>query len=354
MRKDYDNKDFIESLDDMPDMKHLPRIKNMPENGNRKSRKHRLGSKGRQAKDKILAELIDQDDSIKEVEFTYTGSRHEREWIVNSLGNLYEAQWFDDVLRQIKGGKEASVYQCLGNATTGANYIAAKIYRPRRFRNLKNDHLYREGRERLDADGHMILDGGMQHAMNKRTEYGLQLLHTSWIEHEYQSMRILHAAGADVPVPYARGDNAILMAYIGGPDMAAPTLNTIDLAQEEAQVLFLRVLKNIDLMLSVDRVHGDLSAYNVLYWEGEMTIIDFPQAISPHTNRNAYMVFERDVARVCEYFALQGVRSDARRIAADLWTAHHHRMSPSDVNLALLDPEDQDDLAYWEKYLKEL
>jgi RIO kinase 1 len=142
------------------------------------------------------------------------------------------------------------------------------------------------------------------------------------------------------------------MAYIGGPDMAAPTLNTVDLAQEEAQVLFPRVLRNVERMLSVDRVHGDLSAYNILYWEGEMTLIDFPQAISPHTNRNAFMIFERDITRVCEYFALQGVRSDAQRIAAGLWTAHHHRMAPSDANLALLDPEDKEDLAYWEKYLK--
>lgn len=352
MRNYYDDHDLIEDLDDLSGFDHLPSIKNMPENGKSGSEKLRLGSKTRQSKDKILADLIEQDDSIKEVQFTYTGSRHEREWILNSLGNLYEAQWFDDVLRQIKGGKEASVYQCLGNATTGADFIAAKIYRPRRFRNLKNDHLYREGRERLDADGHIILDGGMQHAMNKRTEYGLQLLHTSWIEHEYKTMQILHAAGADIPVPYARGDNAILMAYIGGPDMAAPTLNTIDLPQEEAQGLFTRVLKNVDLMLSVERVHGDLSAYNILYWEGELTIIDFPQAISPNSNRNAFMIFERDIIRVCEYFAFQGVKADARRIAASLWTAHHHRLAPSGVDLSLLDPEDKDDFAYWEKYLK--
>jgi hypothetical protein len=64
------------------------------------------------------------------------------------------------------------------------------------------------------------------------------------------------------------------------------------------------------------------------------------------------MIFERDIIRVCEYFAIQGVKADSRRIAADLWTAHNHRLAPTDVNLALLDPEDKDDFAYWEKYLR--
>ena len=352
MRNYYEDHDLFEEIDDLAKSKSLPPIKKIPKRNGAGRNKSKEVRKPKRLRAERLAELIEQDDSIKEVAFTYQGSRHEREWIANSLTNLYEAQWFGDVLRQIKGGKEASVYQCLGNNTTGEAYIAAKIYRPRKFRNLKNDQLYREGRENLDADGHLILDGGMQHAMSKRTEYGLQLLHSSWIEHEYQTILLLHAAGADVPVPYARGDNAILMTYIGGAEMAAPTLNSIDLPQKEASRLFARVLRNVELMLANDRVHGDLSAYNILYWDGEITLIDFPQAISPLTNRNAFRIFQRDITRVCDYFALQGVEADPARIAADLWTAHNHRMTP-EVNLRLLDPEDKEDFAYWQKYLKD-
>ena len=107
MHNYYSDHDLVEDLDDLSGFDHLPSIKNMPENDQSRIRKPRPGSKTRKAKAKILSELIEQDDSIKEVEFTYTGSRHEREWIVNSLGNLYEAQWFDDVLRQIKGPRAA-------------------------------------------------------------------------------------------------------------------------------------------------------------------------------------------------------------------------------------------------------
>jgi serine/threonine-protein kinase RIO1 len=38
------------------------------------------------------------------------------------------------------------------------------------------------------------------------------MMHTSWVQHEFQTMQILHAAGADVPVPYACDNNAILMS----------------------------------------------------------------------------------------------------------------------------------------------
>ena len=266
------------------------------------------------------------------------------------MGSFYDGQWLDDVLRLLKGGKEASVYQCLANpaVTLSAPYIAAKVYRPRRFRNLKNDHLYREGRARLDENGHEILDGRMNHAMDKRTGYGLRLMHSSWIEHEYQTMQILHAAGADIPTPYARGDNAIMMEYIGGSDMPAPTLNTINLHPDEAAPLFERVLHNVDLMLANQRVHGDLSAFNVLYWEGQIKVIDFPQAVNPHRNRNAYLIFKRDIRRLCEYFARQGVISNARQIAAEMWTSHGYRIRPN-VHPGLLDDNDEDDYAYWQR-----
>jgi RIO kinase 1 len=282
-------------------------------------------------------------DAGESLDFSYNASRHEREWILNSLGGFYDQQWFDDILRLLKGGKEASVYQCSANATTGDDFVAAKIYRPRKFRNLKNDHLYREGRVRLDADGNEIINGGMHHAMNSRSVYGLQLM-----QHEYQALQLLHTAGADVPRPFARGDNAILMEFIGSPDMPAPTMNGIDLDEDQARSLFERVLSNIEIMLANDRIHADLSAYNILYWDGDITLIDFPQAIHPESNRNAFRIFERDVTRVCEYFARQGVRSNPGSIASDMWTAYNHRLLP-DVHPGLLDDDDEADRAYWQK-----
>ncbi len=292
-----------------------------------------------------------QDDSRKSFHFTYKAARFEEGWLLNSLGGFYEHQWIADVLKRVKGGKEASVYLCTAGAEVDAELVAVKVYRPRMMRNLKNDHAYREGRHNLDSEGKIVLDDGMQHAMDKRTEYGKNLLHQSWIAYEFTSMQVLKASGADVPTPYEMADNAILMGYVGDRDGCAPTLSEVSLPRAEAQSVFERVLRNIEIMLSKERIHGDLSAYNIMYWEGEITLIDFPQVVSPRINRNAYRIFQRDVTRVCEYFNKQGLNTNPRKLAADLWARHGYRAEP-EVDVRLLDAEDPEDRALWQKQRK--
>jgi RIO kinase 1 len=306
----------------------------------RRSKKLKPDHKPKLPRTRLQGELAAQADHQESFNFTYQASRHERAWLIRSLGGFYEHHWIDNVLRLLKGGKEASVYLCAANATTSAGeFIAAKVYRPRMFRSLKNDHLYREGRANIDADGNQILDGGMLHAMHKRTAYGMELMHGSWIMHEFQTLQRLHAAGVDVPKPYACEDNAILMEYVGDPWMPAPTLNAVELDRDEATALFERVLRNIDRMLDQERIHGDLSAYNILYWEGEIWLIDFPQAIHPDENRNAYRILMRDLMRICDYFSRQGVKADAGRIAADLWTSHGRNIKP-EIHPSLMGDEE--------------
>ena len=275
---------------------------------------------------KIETHIFEQMDNLLEYDFTYEASRHESWWLLDSLGPFYDEQWFNDVLMIVKGGKEASVYLCRANPSSDTDFLAAKVYRPRSLRNLRKDHIYREGRLQLDLDGLEIVDERQSRAMLKRTRYGQDLMHNSWIEHEFLTMKRLHMAGCDVPTPYASGHNAILMDFIGDSRMAAPTLNSVRLEPIQARNIFERLLHNLDLMLSVKRVHGDLSAYNILYWEETITLIDFPQAINPNRNPNAYAIFQRDVIRVCEYFENQGVEVNpleaGRRSMAKSWFQH--------------------------------
>ena len=113
-----------------------------------------------------------QDDTRGGFNFTYKASRHEGGWLLESLGAFYEQKWISDVLRLIKGGKEASVYLCSSGVAVDAPYLAAKVYRPRVFRNLKNDSLYRVGRQELDESGNAIIKDGELHAIRKRTTFG--------------------------------------------------------------------------------------------------------------------------------------------------------------------------------------
>ncbi len=250
---------------------------------------------------------------------TLQASVHERFWILNYLGPFYQEEVLKDVLRKVKGGKEANVYCCEADPSTGLDLLAAKIYRPRMFRNLRNDSRYRQGREVLDKESKAVRNRRVALAMQKNTRFGQELRFTSWLEHEYQTLETLHEAGADVPKPVTHGSSVILMEYIGELDTPAPTLNMVSLPRHAARGIFDRLVENISIMLSCHRVHADLSAYNVLYWDGQFKIIDFPQAIDPRHNPEAYPIFLRDVERICQYFQRYGIRTRPRSLADDLW-----------------------------------
>ena len=76
----------------------------------------------------------------------YVPARFEAAWLRASIASFYEEEWISDVLASVKGGKEANVYRCQAHPNTGEQLLAAKVYRPRQFRNLRNDKAYRDGR----------------------------------------------------------------------------------------------------------------------------------------------------------------------------------------------------------------
>jgi RIO kinase 1 len=180
--------------------------------------------------------------------------------------------------------------------------------------------------------------------LGKKSAFGQQVAHTSWLMHEYNALELLNDAGGDVPRAFAAANNAILMTYIGDGSGAAPALNEINLDEDEAWPLFKKVLDNVTLMLQYGRIHGDLSAYNILYWQGDITLIDFPQvvnsrvdtgthAVGSRANPDAPFIFERDITRICEYFQEQGVACDAQAIVRELW----QRYVEDDTQLKLAD-----------------
>jgi RIO kinase 1 len=218
------------------------------------------------------------------------------------------------VVRPIKSGKEASVHLCRGNVSeTGESLLALKVYHPLDRRDFRDEGLYR--------DGEYIKARRVRVALEKKTAFGREVQGAIWVNREWEMLRALSAAGADVPRPIARTEDAILMTYIGDADDAAPQLRSLKPSRAEAEDLFRGVMRNVELFLYRNVIHGDLSPYNVLVWEGRVTVIDLPQAVDPRKNRHAHALLERDVERVCEFFERFGVRQNAHRLAADLWTS---------------------------------
>ena len=336
-------------MDSSKNLKYYDELDNegqfeLPENG----RKYLPKRNPKQIPAAIQQFVQKQDDSRRTFAYTYKAARFEEGWLLDSLGYFYEQKWISDVLLKIKAGKEASVYLCRAGEQVEAQLVAAKVYRPRMLRNLRDDHLYREGRTDLDEDGHELHDEGSIHAVLTRSRYGEEIRHQSWIAHEFTAMQTLFKAGADVPQPYEMAHNAILMGYVGNLAMPAPTLNEVSLDREEAGQLFARLKQDLDILLTHGYVHGDLSAYNVLYWKGNVTLIDFPQVVSPEHNRNAFAIFERDITRLCEYFIKQGLLLNPRRLAAELWTSHGYHLRP-EVHPRLLDADNPGDLKFWKQ-----
>lgn len=304
----------------------------------------------------VLDELADAGEGLEGgFHTTYKPARFEQGWLLDSIRPFYDQGLITDVLSLVKGGKEASVYCCAADPQTGYEILAAKVYRPRMLRNLRNDVMYREGREYLGDQGmthndkmvNGVVHGGKRRemrAIEKKTDFGVSLQHGSWLNYEFMTLQMLSEAGASVPAPVSIGENAILMEYIGDEFTAAPALSQVALDREERLPLFEDVIYNIEVMLKAGWIHGDLSAYNILYWEGEITFIDFPQVTNVHTNRSAKFILGRDVQRVCEYFIKQGVRCDPRAITERLWKTYIETFpNQRAADLSVTEPSDTDD-----------
>lgn len=303
----------------------------------RRRRKPKANHKPKKSEMEILSELAETAAADHDIAMTYQPARHESGWLLESLRSFFGQGLIADVEALVKGGKEANVYRCRAHLETGLDWLAAKVYRPRMFRQIRNDALYREGRAILKSDGSVVktTDHRMMRALNKKSDFGVQVAHTSWLMYEYTTLQRLRSVNATVPKPFGVGENAILMTYYGDERMAAPTLSEVTLEADEAQPLFFRVLHNIELMLQSGMIHGDLSAYNLLYWEGDVILIDFPQVSDAHSNKQAYAILERDIVRVCEYFAEQGVECDAQGIMKRLWrryVAQDPRLTEADMS----------------------
>ena len=218
-----------------------------------------------------------------------------------------------DVIRILRTGKEASVHLCRANrSTTGQDLLALKVYHPLDRRDFRDESIYR--------DGEWIKERRVRVALEKRTKFGRDIQSEVWVGREWETLSALSEAGAPVPRPIARSEDAILMTYIGDEDDAAPQLRSIRPTPAQAQDLLEQLVAAMASMLYRNVVHGDLSAYNVLVWDGRVTVIDLPQAVDPRKNRHARGLLERDVARIVDHLKRYGAEGSAAAITDDLYT----------------------------------
>src|SRR4029079_14741438 len=112
--------------------------------------------------------------------------------------------------------------------------------------------------------------------------------------------------------------HGLLMEFIGDDSQAAPKLGQARLSSSQLISAWEQLLASLRALTAAGLVHADLSAYNLLLWEGRLVVIDLPQAVEFTTNTDAYDLLHRDVANVSEWFNRHGADVDAEAVYADL------------------------------------
>ena len=208
----------------------------------------------------------------------------------------------DELICQIKSGKEASVY--LGKAD--GEFLAVKIYTDLRVRSFRKDDIYRQGR--------FIGDARMEKAIDQGSERGLDAHQLLWVSEEFRQMNFLYNAGIPVPRPIAISGLTILMEFIGNDGEAADRLSDIQLEKDEAEDAFRQSLRILESIISTGRIHGDYSAFNILWHEGRAIVIDFPQIVNINSNVAAKELLLRDVVSLCKSFKRHKIQTDPEKI----------------------------------------
>ncbi|MHA1960249.1 MAG: RIO1 family regulatory kinase/ATPase domain-containing protein [Candidatus Thorarchaeota archaeon] len=188
-----------------------------------------------------------------------------------------------DVAFQIKAGKEASIYLAYWKEYP----IILKAYR-----------LWQSAQARKKRG--FFAPGRMEALAAK----------------EFDILHSCFRAGMSVPTPVGRVGNYLTMRFVGDGVQPAPQLREAEF--EDPESVLEEILEQYLVMYrDVQYVHGDLSAYNILWWHGHPWIIDVPQAyrVGPWADMNVVKnLLRRDIWNVLSFFKKHGVTRDADEV----------------------------------------
>jgi len=227
------------------------------------------------------------------------------------LEPLLEDGLIDEVVSQLKSGKEATVYlvRCSGILR------CAKVYKDAHHRSFKQASTYREGRK--------VRNTRDARAMEKGSRFGKQELEDTWQNAEVSALYRLAEAGVRVPTPHGCFDGVLLMDMVSdGQGYPAPRLSEVAFTPEEAVACHDQLVREVVRMLCAGLVHGDLSEYNILIDPQGPVIIDLPQAVDAAGNNNAFAMLERDVQNLADFFGQFEPALLDTRYAKEIWALY--------------------------------
>lgn len=214
----------------------------------------------------------------------------------------------DEVIGQLKSGKEATVYLVRSRGVLRC----AKVYKEAHRRSFRQATAYREGRK--------VKNSRLARAMEKGSRFGREELESAWQNAEVSALYRLADAGVRVPVPYGCFDGVLLMEMVSdGAGHPAPRLSEVHFTPDEARACHQRLLREVVRMLCAGLVHGDLSEFNILMDPQGPVIIDLPQAVDAAGNNHARPMLERDVENLANFFGQFAPELRATRYGKEIW-----------------------------------
>jgi RIO kinase 1 len=224
------------------------------------------------------------------------------------LQELLDEAIIDEVVRQLKSGKEASVY----SVRCGTEIRCAKVYKDMAQRSFKQRAQYQEGRK--------IRGSRDARAMAKSTRYGRKEMENAWKNAEVDALYQLAAAGVRVPRPFGFFNGVLIMEMVTDADGdCAPRLGEVALSPEVARDYHAFLIRQIARMLAIGLIHGDLSQFNVLIGTQGPVIIDLPQAVNAAGNNSAFAMLERDVHNITDALGQFAPELRLTNFALEMW-----------------------------------
>ncbi len=206
-----------------------------------------------------------------------------------------------ELVSNVKSGKEATVYRVLLD-----NKLAAmKLYKNPEARSFTNTGLYLMGK--------YYKNPSHKKALAKNNKFAKKLKFENWVKREFVLLEKLYSLGAKIPKPILQIDNAIFMEFLGSNEIVAPKIRDVALKIDEAEKAFTAIIKTMVIFWNFGIVHADLSEYNILWWNNEPYVIDFPQSIDKRTHPNAEDLLNRDLQNITKFFS-QYVKVDVDEI----------------------------------------
>jgi len=200
-----------------------------------------------------------------------------------TIYDLMKGGYIDTVRYPISTGKEGNVFFAMDE---DGEPVALKIFRTSTS-TFKRHAKYIEGDPRFKGLGG-----------NK-----WKMIY-AWANKEFKNLQRYAEAGLPVPEPITFDKNCLLMEYIGDEFGPAPQLK--DVVIDDPTEMYDEVLSFIiDGWKDAHLVHGDLSEYNVLVWEGQPIMIDCGQAMT-NDFFNAKDLLIRDITNVNRFFRNRG------------------------------------------------